>query len=84
MKVRFHKRIGWTLILCGLVGAGITAAEIIGINAGAAIDSPSVLAESISGTLVPVTLGALLALLGLILVLRGWWLARQTKLTTGR
>ena len=32
MKVKPPKQTGWLLMLCGLMGAGITAAEMIAIN----------------------------------------------------
>jgi len=82
MKVETLKRTGWILMLAGLIGAAITAADIYVINTTKTIGSSSALAEAISNTLVPATLGALLALAGLILVLSGWWRGRRTKHTT--
>ncbi len=82
MKVKTLKRTGWILILCGLVGAGITAADISAIYSGETTDSPPVLAEAISNTLAPATVGALMALVGVIMVLRCWWRGRRTKHTT--
>lgn len=82
IKVKTLKRTGWILILCGLVGVGITAAEMMTIRSGETIESPPVLAEAISGTLAPATIGALLALAGLIMVLLGWWRGRPRKQTT--
>mgnify|MGYP001581154607 FL=1 len=83
MKVKTLKRTGWTLILAGLIGPGIAATDIYIINKTRTIDSPTVLAESISNTLGSATLGALLTLVGLILALIGWWGGRHTKHTTG-
>ena len=76
------KRAGWILILAGLVGVGITAVDINGIYTSETTDSAPALAEAISGTLVPATVGSLLALVGVVLVLRAWWRTRWTKQTT--
>ena len=82
MKVKTLKRTGWILILCGLVGGGTTAAEMMTIRLGETIDSPPVLAEAISGTLASATIGSLLALTGLVMVLLGWWRGRPRKQPT--
>ena len=74
--------VGWTLILAGLVGVGITAVDINGIYTGGTNDSAPALAEAISGTLAPATVGFLLVLVGVVLVLRAWWRTRRTKQTT--
>lgn len=79
MKVKTLKRIGWILILCGLVGVGITTAEMMTMRLGETTDSPRVHAEAISGTLAPATIGSLLALTGLIMVLLGWWRGRPRR-----
>ena len=82
MKVKTLKRTGWILILCGLIGVGFTAAAMMTIGPGEGIDSPPALAEAISGTLAPATIGALLAFAGLIIVLLGWWRGRPRKRKT--
>ena len=79
VKVKMLKRTGWILLICGLVGVGFTAADMMTIGSGEVIDSPAVLAEAISGTLAPATFGALLALVGLIMVLLGWRRGRPVK-----
>ena len=76
------ERTGWILILCGLIGVGFTAAAMMTIGPGEGIDSPPALAEAISGTLAPATIGHLLALAGLVMVLLGWWRGRAMKQTT--
>jgi hypothetical protein len=82
MKVKTLKRTGWILMLAGLIVAAITVADIYVINTTATIGSSPALAEAISNTLAPATIGSLLALAGLILVLSGWWRGRRTKQTT--
>ena len=79
MKVKSLKRTGWLLILCGLVGVGITTAEMMTLRLEGSIDSPRVHAEAISGTLAPATIGSLLTLTGLIMVLLGWWRGRPRR-----
>ena len=76
------KRTGWILILCGLAGVGITAAEMLTIRSGETIDSAPALSEAISGTLGPAMMGALSALVGVIMVLFGCWRGRPKKQTT--
>ena len=83
MKATRLKLIGLLLILAGLVGVGVTAVDIIGIYTHETIDSASALAGAISGTLVPATVGSLLALVGVVLVLIGWWRGRQGKQPNG-
>ena len=83
MKAKALERTGWILILCGLVGAGITAADLFATYSGETIDASPVLAEAISSTLVPATVGALLATVGVILVLLSWWRGRRTQHMTG-
>jgi hypothetical protein len=79
MKAKTLKRIGWILILCGLVGVGITTAEMMTMRLGETTDSPRVHAEAISGTLAPATIGSLLTFTGLIMVLLGWWRGRPRR-----
>jgi len=79
MKVRGLKRTGWIIIFCGLAGVGITTAELMSILREETIDSPSVYAEAIRGTLSPAVIGSLLALTGLIMVLLGWWRGRLRR-----
>ncbi len=76
------KLVGWTLILAGLVGVGITAVDINDIYTSGANDSAPTLAAAISGTLAPATVGFLLVMVGVVLVLRAWWRNRRTKQTT--
>ncbi|MDG1301722.1 MAG: hypothetical protein P8R37_09065 [Opitutae bacterium] len=76
------KRAGWILIIAGLVGVGITAVDLNGIYTSETNDSAPALAEAISGTLAPATVGFLLVLVGVVLVLRAWWRTRRTKQTT--
>ena len=68
-------------MLCGLLGVGITAAEMIAIGSGETIDSPPLLAAAVSGTLFPATIGSLSALAGLIMVSLGWWRGRPSQRT---
>ena len=79
MKVKTLNRIGSILILCGLVGVVITVAEMMTVRSGETIDSASALAEAISATLAPASIGALLVLVGMIMVLLGWWRGRPEK-----
>ena len=83
MEAKRLKLIGLLLILAGLVGVGITAVDINGIDTSETNNSAPALAEAISGTLVPATVGSLLALAGVILVLSGWWRGRQGKQPNG-
>ncbi|MBR9759567.1 hypothetical protein GYB43_04560 [bacterium] len=79
MKTKTLKRIGWILILCGLLGVGMTTAEMMTLSLEETTDSPRVHAEAISGTLTPATIGSLLTLTGLIMVLLGWWRGRTKR-----
>ena len=83
MKSKRLKLIGLLLILAGLVGVGITAADMSAIYSAETGDSAPALAEAISGTMVPATVGVLLALVGVVLVLCGWWRGRRAKHSTG-
>ena len=76
MKLKICIRAGWILMLCGLLGVGITVAEMMAIYSGETIKSGSALAEAISGTLIPAIIGSLLTFVGLIMVLAGWWRVR--------
>ena len=55
MKIKLLKRTGRILLLCALVGLGISATNMITIISDETIDSHPVLAEAISGTLLPAT-----------------------------
>ncbi len=79
METKTLKRTGWILILFGLVGLGITAAQMMTVMSADTIGSASFLSDSISGTLVPATIGALFALAGVIMVSFGWWRRRLRK-----
>ena len=79
MKVQTLKRTGWILILGGLAGVGVTTAEMMSILREETIDSPRVYAEAISGILSPAIVGSLLTLIGLIMVLLGWWRGRLRR-----
>ena len=46
-------------------------------------DSAAALAEGISSSLLPASIGAPLCLAGLILVLLAWWRGREAKRSTG-
>jgi len=82
VKMKTFKRTGWILIVCGLVGNAVTAAEIMTIRSGEKINSASALAEAISSALVPAAIGVVLSLAGLIIVLLGWWHGRPMNQTT--
>ena len=66
------KRTGLILILGGLAGAGITAAGIIEAYRSKAEDSAPALAEGIGDSLLPSSIGAVLLLVGLIMVIVAW------------
>jgi len=84
MKLKTGIRTGWILMLCGLLGVGISAAEKMAIFSGETIESASALAEAISGTLIPATIGVLLAFVGLIMVMLGWWRVRPQNQKHGQ
>ena len=84
MKLKTQIRTGWILMLCGLLGGGITAAEIIAIYSAGTIKSASALAEAISGTLIPATIGSPLWSIGLIMVLLGWLRGRPQNQIQGQ
>ena len=73
--MKFLKCIGWFLIAAGLFGFGVTMVDYISLEPqGSAME----LAESISGTLGPATLGSLSILIGLVLVVFNWVSAKKT------
>ena len=73
--MKFFKCIGWFLIAAGLFGFGVTMVDYISLEPqGSAME----LAESISGTLGPATLGSLSVLIGLVLVVFNWVSAKKT------
>ncbi|MEM7602886.1 MAG: hypothetical protein AAF357_15925 [Verrucomicrobiota bacterium] len=82
MKANTLKRTGWILIVCGLVAVGMSAAGVAAIDGEGVTESASVLAEQISAQLGPAAVGALLALIGVVLVLRAWFVDRRAKQTS--
>ena len=73
--MKFLKCIGWFFIAAGLFGFGVTMVDYISLEPqGSAME----LAESISGTLGPATLGSLSVLIGLVLVVFNWVSAKKT------
>jgi len=73
--MKFLKCIGWFFIAAGLFGFGVTMVDYISLEPqGSAME----LAESISGTLGPATLGSLSVLIGLVLVVFNWVSAKNT------
>ena len=73
--MKFFKCIGWFLIAAGLFGFGVTMVDYISLEPQ---ESAMELAESISGTLSPATLGSLSILIGLVLVVFNWVSAKKT------
>jgi hypothetical protein len=73
--MKFLKCIGWFLIAAGLFGFGVTMVDYISLEPQ---ESAMELAESISGTLSPATLGSLSILIGLVLVVFNWVSAKKT------
>ncbi len=73
--MKFLKCIGWFLIPAGLFGFGVTMVDYISLEPQ---ESAMELAESISGTLSPATLGSLSILIGLVLVVFNWVSAKKT------
>lgn len=73
--MKFLKCIGWFLIAAGLFGFGVTMVDYISLEPQ---ESATELAESISGTLGPATLGSLSVLIGLVLVVFNWVSAKKT------
>jgi len=76
VKPKNLKRTGLVLILAGLAGVGMTAAGMINSYKTEAISSAPTLAEAISDSMVPASIGAPLVLAGLILIVHGWWRGR--------
>jgi len=79
MKTATLKRTGITLLLAGTAGLGITMTGMLRTYQTQAGDSATALAEGISGSLLPASIGSLLFLAGLIMVLLAWWYGRGTK-----
>jgi hypothetical protein len=73
--MKFFKCIGCFLIAAGLFGFGVTMVDNISLEPQ---ESAMELAESISGTLSPATLGSLSILIGLVLVVFNWVSAKKT------
>ena len=73
--MKFLKCIGWFLIAAGLFGFGVTMVDYISLEPQ---ESAMELAESISGTLSPATIGSLSVLIGLVLVVFNWVSAKKT------
>ena len=73
--MKFFKCIGWFLIAAGLFGFGVTMVDYISLEPQ---ESAMELAESISGTLSPATIGSLSILIGLVLVVFNWVSAKKT------
>ena len=73
--MKFLKCIGWFLIAAGLFGFGVTMVDYISLEPQ---ESAMELAESISGTLSPATIGSLSILIGLVLVVFNWVSAKKT------
>ena len=73
--MKFLKCIGWFFIAAGLFGFGVTMVDYISLEPQ---ESAMELAESISGTLSPATIGSLSILIGLVLVVFNWVSAKKT------
>ena len=75
------KRIGWSLLISGLVGVFITAAGIIAMMSDETIETvkPSTFSESVSGILFPSVVGTFLSLVGVITLLIGYLCGRSNK-----
>jgi hypothetical protein len=79
MKSAHFKRTGLVLILGGIAGVGMTAVGMMKAYREQADISAPALAEGISSSLIPASIGAPLVLAGLILVLVGWWRGRRSR-----
>ena len=84
MKNKRLKRTGFILILAGMIGVIITTAGMIGAYRKAASSSGSNLssedyAKDIAGVLLPAEIGSPLILIGLVLVIVGWWRSPKEK-----
>ena len=75
--MKFLKCIGWFLIAAGLFGFGVTMVDYISLEPQ---ESAMELAESISGTLSPATLGSLSILIGLGIIFLVWIRSKKLKL----
>jgi len=82
MREMRYKLAGIILLLSGLAGAGMTAIHLGNFHAAGRGETAVAIAEGVRATLVPAMVGSLLALGGLISLLRGWWLGRKAKKLT--
>ncbi len=76
LRNRRLQRSGLILLLAGMVGVAMTAAGMIGAYKEQATVSATTLAEDVSNSLLPATIGCPLVLAGLALFLLGWWNSR--------
>ncbi|MGI9243837.1 MAG: hypothetical protein ACR2RV_23775 [Verrucomicrobiales bacterium] len=74
---------GLVLMLAGMAGVGITAAEMLGVYKVQADSSASALAEGIGSTLLPATIGGPMFLAGLGAILAVWWRGRGSERAVG-
>ena len=82
MKSTNLKRTGLALMLAGMVGVGMTVVGMLEtFKAQTSYSAPAALAEGISSSLLPASIGGPLFLAGLIFVLLVWWRGREEKLT---
>lgn len=72
------KRVGVGLVLAGLAGLAITALQMSRLYSTPGTKTPPALAEGIDATLMPATIGAGLALAGVILLVVPWWRRRRS------
>ena len=83
MKNKRLKRTGFILILAGMIGVIITTAGMIGAFRKASSTGPTLSSEDyakdIVGVLLPAEIGSPLILIGLVLVIVGWWRSRKEK-----
>jgi hypothetical protein len=83
MQNRHLQRSGLILLFAGMVGVAMTAAGMIGAFRKASSTSPPLSSEDyakdIVGVLLPAEIGSPLILIGLLLVLLGWWRSRNEK-----
>lgn len=79
MNSTILNRSGLFLIVAGIVGVGISALGIRNTFVEQGGQDPAVLAEGINGTLVPALVGALLLLVGVIMVVAVWWRGYRSK-----
>ena len=83
MKNKRLKRTGFILILAGMIGVIMTTAGMIGAFRKASSTGPTLSSEDyakdIVGVLLPAEIGSPLILIGLVLVIVGWWRSRKEK-----